>query len=209
MARVTPRIRAEGRYVLKSPWDTVIPPATVFVCEAIRTFQEIEQESIDVYETYYAPYGVSRSVFNSDEREGACIITIISQDDTVVIHVPDTYILHCPTDELVSLDHIALSASLGFIPGYYDLTGIKSLLASKIEESLGIQTTIEENRVPSVGTLSQSDNDMAEAAREAYKLFQRSPESELREANKKISDLQMKLEEAYTVLRDNGLITDI
>lgn len=209
MARVTPRIRAEGRYVLRAPWDTVIPPGMIFVCEAIRTFPEIEQESIDVYETYYAPYGVSKSNFSSDEREGACVITIISQDGTVVIHVPDTYILYCPTDELVSLDHIALSTSLGFIPGYYDLTGIKSLLASKIEEALGITTTVVENRVPSVGTLSQTDNDIAEAARDTIKIFQKSPEAELREANKKILDLQAKLEEAYDVMRDNGLIVDV
>lgn len=208
MARVTPRIRAEGRYVLKTPWAEVIPPGVVFICEAIRTFQEIEQESIDVYETYYAPFGLSKTVFATDAREGACIITIISQDGSVTIHVPDTYILHCPTDEAIKLDHIVVSASLGVLPSYYDLSAIKTLLASKVSEVMGVTTVFNENRAPSIGTISQADNDIAEAARDANKLFQRSPEAELREANRKISELQLLLNNAYDVLRDNGLIED-
>ena len=209
MARVTPRIRAEGRYVLQTPWAEVMPPGVVFVCEAIRTFPEIEQEGVDVFETYYTPYGVTQAVYRSDVKEGACIITIISQDQNTIIHVPDTYILHCPTDDLVTQDHIVLSASMGVLPGYYDLTAIKTLLASKVLEVVGITTVFHENRAPSVNTLSQADNDIAEAARDTLKLFQRSPEAELRAANIIIADLQIRLEDAYNLLRDNDLIEDV
>jgi hypothetical protein len=186
-----------------------MPAGTIFVCEAIRTFPEIEQESVDVYNTYYLPYEVTAAAFKADAIEGACIITIISQDQNTVIHVPDTYILYCPTDDLVSQDHIVLSASLGILPAYYDLLALRSTLSSKVSEVLGITTTFHENRAISVGAISPTDNDIAEAAREANKIFQRSPEAELRDANAKIANLQTLLDNAYQVMRANGLITDV
>ena len=209
MARVTPRIRAEGRYVLAPPWDNIIPPGVVFLCEAIRTIPELEQENIDVYTTYYSRFGVTTTAFKNDVKDGVCIITIISQDRNTIIHVPDSYILHCPTDNGVNQDHIVLSCSLGILPSYYNLTAIKTLIASKVLEVLGITTTVLENRAISIGSLSEADNDIAEAARETNRIFQRSPEAELRDANAKILDLQTRLDDAYSVMRDNDLIEDV
>lgn len=209
MARVTPRIYAEGRYTLNTPWAEVMPLGVVFVCEAIRTFAEIEEEGTDVYETYYLDYGVSESVFKSDLKEGACIITLVSQDRQTIIYVPDTFILYAPSDDAVNCDQIVLSVNLGVIPAYLDLTALKQALQTKMTEVIGIDKEFVENRVPSIKSISSADNDIATAAREAQMLYQESPAATIRALNQKIADLTTKLENAYDFMRANGDITTV
>lgn len=209
MARVTPRIQAEGRYELRSPWAEVMPTATVFVCQAIRSFVEIENENIDVYETFYEDMGVSQSDFRSDVAENAHIITLMSQDRQTIIFVPDTYILYAPTGDNVVCDQIVLSVNVGVVPAYKDLTAIKEGLSSKLKEMMGVDQGFNENRIPSVRTISQEDNDIAEAAREAIMEYQQSPEATIRMLQKQLAETSLKLEDAYAWMRDNGGIQTV
>lgn len=209
MARITPRIYAEGRYELASPWAAVMPPSTVFVCEAIRSFPEIEQDGTDVYETFYQDFGLDLATFQSDVKEDACIITLVSQDRQHIIFVPDTYILYAPTGENVKCDQIVLSVNLGVLPAYKDLTSVKAALETKLTEILGVTETFEENRIPTVKTISQTDNDIAEAARDALIVFQESPAATIRRLEQTIVQLQDSLNSAYDKLLAEGFITTV
>lgn len=209
MARITPQIQAEGRYELRTPWAEVMPTATVFICQAIRSFVEIENDGIDVYETFYEDMGVSQADFRRDVSEGAHIVTLMSQDQQTVIFVPDTYILYAPSSENVVCDQIVLSVNLGVLPGYKDLTAVKAGLQSKLKEMMGVDQAFNENRVPSVRTITQTDNDIAEAAREALMEYQQSPEATVKILQKQLNETSLKLEDAYQWMRDNGGITTV
>ena len=209
MARVTPQIQAEGRYELRSPWAEVMPTATVFVCQAIRSFVEIENEGVGVYETFYEDMGVSQADYKSDVAENAHIITLMSQDGQTVIFVPDTYILYAPSSDNVVCDQIVLSVNLGVLPAYKDLTAVKTGLQSKLKEMMGIDQPFNENRVPSVRTVTQSDNEIAEAARDALMEYQLSPEATIRSLQKQLDETTLKLNNAYDWMRDNGGITTV
>lgn len=169
---ITPSIRLRGRYTLKAPW--VANPGKVYECEAIRSFDDLVKLGVDIYEVFYAPtglvngqvYGLSTFSFEAEKQADANIITLRA-DDGEYIYVPDTYILSIPNMDGIKYDQVVLSVNLLAIPGYLDLSALKTDMASRIQAIIGLPVTVQENRVAASNQPTPAAHDAAEAARTA------------------------------------------
>lgn len=113
---MTPWVYAEGLFTAKSPFNTVVDPATSFKVEAVRTINEIQLAGRDVYELVLKPVGISKD--NATEyidamiSDKACIITLTRQQGPVV-YVPSTYLTSYPTVDGVVFERLCFIVDCG------------------------------------------------------------------------------------------------
>lgn len=201
--RLTPSIPSKGRYTLKDPFVAV--PTVAYSTIALRKFQDIEEEGINVFAEYYEPMGLTEAVYLSDAREGALIVTLVD-DVGNFIYVPDTYILSFPNMGDVKYQHVVLSISLGALPEYVPLDALKQTLSGLTSDMIGVSNVVSEHIAPSRGVVTPENHELMEIARTAAISMRTSERAEyLKEKQKRIA-----LEEQVTllmqILRDNGLL---
>lgn len=176
VSRITPSVGSKGRYTLSLPWTA--NAAKLYECEAIRSFDDIYELGVDVYQEYYVPMGlldntvVSGNLFLFKEQRDAnvCIITLRSTDDGEYIYVPDSYIANSPNGNVKPYSHIVLSVNCGPLPDYLDLSALKSDLSDMAKGYLGITTPgslVLENRAASTNQPTALEADALETARTA------------------------------------------
>jgi hypothetical protein len=98
----------KGRFVVTAPWS--FSPAVIYECIAIRSFEDVYKQLIDVYEAFYKPMGlidgVNGFIFSDEKAKAPNIITLIGSDGTVN-YVPDTYIQAFPVMSDTPYHHYA------------------------------------------------------------------------------------------------------
>lgn len=167
---LTPPIRTIGRYVLKTPW--VASSAKVYECEAIRSFDDLSQLGVDIYEEFYASQGLINGEeyggvvfsFESERQKDPNIITLRAQDGEY-IYVPDTYILSYPNMSGVKYSNMVISANLGPLPDFLDLSALKTELGDFIAQFIGVTPTLNEHRADSTNQPTPVQHDILESAR--------------------------------------------
>ena len=204
MARRTPPIGCVGRYELVQPW--VASTAKVYTCKAIRTFQDLRVKNIDPYTYAYKPYGAEKTLVDNDEREGACIVTLIA-DDGETIYVPDTQIVSYPNMGDYHYRRAILSIDLGAIP---DNLSLDWLIAKIKEETTGIvgidpQVKLHESEIRDA--MTPEAHERAEAARAAARQNQVTTKAQLEIAKTQLSDLTLRYRELEKYVTDNDLLT--
>lgn len=176
VSRITPTIGAKGRYTLTLPWSA--NAAKLYECEAIRSFDDIYELGVDVYQEYYVPMGlvdntvVNGNLFLFKEQRDAdvCIVTLRSTDDGEYIYVPDSYITNNPTINVKPYSNIVLAVDCGPLPDNLDLSALKSDLSDIAKGYLGITTPgslVLEHRAASTNQPTALEADALEAARTA------------------------------------------
>lgn len=211
MANKTPPMYARGRYVLKMPWTTV--PTKLYTCLAIRSFDDIYELGIDVYETYYLPmglidgqpYGSQVFSFTEEVAKKANIITIRS-DDGEFIHVPDTYILSYPSMSDVKYSHMVLSHSLGALPDYLDLSFIKSQVANLIAHQLGVNPIVNEHRAAATENPTPVQHEALEVARLNAVTVTETDYARAQRLQGKVNLLQSEINTLIAILQANNLM---
>ena len=172
VSRITPTIGSKGRYTLSLPWTA--NAAKLYECEAIRSFDDIYELGVDVYQEYYVPMGlvdntvVGGNLFLFKEQRDAkvCIITLRSTDDGEYIYVPDSYISNSPVSSVKPYSHIVLSVDCGALPDSLDLSALKSDLSDLAKGYLGITTPgnlVLENRAAATNQPTAIEGDALEA----------------------------------------------
>lgn len=174
MSRITPAIGASGIYEVITPYT--IRPATTYTCKAIRSFDDIYRLNEDVFALYYEPYGLTQSQFDADVVEGAVIVTLMANeiglevnpsDPKTIIYVPDTYISKFPDGDAVPYSHVVLSASLGALPDYLDVTDTMNDIGNIISDKIGVTPQVNIHKAPLSNVMTSSAHDAAEVARQA------------------------------------------
>lgn len=174
MSILTPAIGASGIYELRLPFT--IKPATTYTCKAIRLFEDIYRLNEDVYTLYYEPYGITPEDFQADADAGAAIITLMAveigteiapTDPQTVIYVPNTYIERFPDGDSVPYSHIVLSASLGAIPDYLDVSDTMADIGNIISEKIGVTPVVNIHKAGMSNVMTSNDHETAEMARQA------------------------------------------
>lgn len=205
MASPIPPIGTRGRYTLYSPWTA--SSATVYTCAAIRRFVDIENLGTDVFDTYYGASGLERTDYERDRRNNEVIITLVSET-TAPIYVPSSYIAAYPDLSHRNYHHVVLSASLGPLPDYIDLTFVRDQVASAVSDVVGQEATVNLAVAPMQGTVSPEEHETLEAARQAAIQNRTTDRARLIEAQTTVTQLEQRLAIAEAILKENGLIPD-
>jgi len=205
MASPIPPIGTRGVYSLNAPWTA--SPGVVYTCAAIRRFVDLANLGTDVYETYYAPSGLTQSDYDRDRQNDEAIVTLISET-TAPIYVPSSYIASFPDQSYRNYHHVVLSASLGPLPDYIDLTFVRDQVATAVSEVVGQEATVQLSVAPMKGTVSPEQHEVNEAARQASITNRTTDYARRLELEQQVTQLNQRLAIAETLLKENGLIPE-
>lgn len=160
--RNTPVLGMSGVWDLVSPWSA--PATNIYTCTALRSFTELVGSGIDIYNTYYAPNGLTEDNYNTDLAAGA-VLCILYSDTAGAITVPDTYINSYPGMGMGNYGQVIISASLGPMSLSINLDFLKEQVGNVISDTIGITPTIYVDQLGTTTAISQEDADKIEAAR--------------------------------------------
>lgn len=205
MANLIPPPGTRGLYSLLAPFDTLLQPATLYKCAAIRSFTDVENGGKNVYETYYQPYQIEQSRASQDRKDGVYIVTLLS-DKFAPIYVPSSFIASYPDQTNKNYHRVILSADLGPLPDTLDLTFVKTQMASVISQSFGVTPSINVAVAPMTGVVSYEEHDAREAARQGAITNSTTDYAKWQQALKANNELKARLAILEQIVKDKGLI---
>lgn len=214
MDNLYPAIGASGIYTLSSPFET--RPATSYSCKAVRSFDDLLRMGDDVFKLYYEPYGLTESDYITDYNNKVALVTIIADeiglelspsDPKTLIYVPSSYIISFPDGNNVPYSIIVLSASLGALPDYLDLSNVLSDVGDIISEKIGVVPEVKIHKALSSGIITSEQHLIAETGRQSAITNRTTPQSLYNELNNTFNEMQIQytaLESSYIAINDNN-----
>lgn len=199
----TPPLGTVGRYTLRTPWS--VSTERVYRCEAIRSFADIVERGMDVYERFYLPTGLGKEAYEQDRRLGANIITLMS-DQGPVVYVPDTYIESYPNMAAVTYHHVVLSCSLGAIPEFLDLAYVQQQVANVVRDTLGLTPVVKYHSAPHTEFISPTQHEYLEANRTAALGQVVTDHGRIRTLQNENTALRQQLAALEQIIKDHGLL---
>jgi hypothetical protein len=159
---VTPPINTSGFYQVYQPF--VLSDRLTYRCDAIRSFSELAKRDIDVYVTYYKPFGISEADYQKDLDLNASIVTLISSEGEFV-YVPNTYIEAYPGMSGVSYQRTVLVVEMGPLPESADVTYLLPEVESLVSSASGTSAKATVAVVPLESPLTHEEHQQLEGAR--------------------------------------------
>ncbi len=203
MARVlvTPPINTSGLYTVYTPYT--VADNTVYRCTAIRTFDVLISNSIDVYTEFYLPFDISTDDYNLDLDMSASIITLVASDGTF-LYIPNTYIESYPGMNGLDYNRKLFVMDLGLLPLDLSVENMMEDVVEVITNVVGVSATCEYVEVPYIQSITQEEHVQLEATRaSAIKNHTPSAEriAELEEINNEQSVLIEELSQALAAMQ--------
>lgn len=206
MVNVIPPNGTKGRWEVKAPWT--VRPGTLYTLGAVRFFVDIENNGVNVFETYYGPMGLSREEFNADKRAGVSMLTLLSDTESP-IYIPSSYVTAYPSLDSVAYHHVVLSASCGALPVTTNLEFLQTQVANVISDTIGVTPEINIGVVPLLSVVTPIQHETNEAKREAAIGNRTTDYARLAEEQQKNALLSQRLAVAEQIiknLKDQGII---
>jgi hypothetical protein len=201
--RRTPQLYASGKFVLTAPF--IANPQVNYVCNAIRSFDDIYELNEDVFERYYAPLGLTTTRFNEDRAAKVCIVTLIAENSEI-IYVPDSFIESFPDLSGTKYSRIVISLDLQALPDAINLQFVIQRIKDATQETIGIIPDLRVHKSPTKGFTSASDHASAEAARVANITALKSDYQLVKELQTIVARQQVEIQTLVQLARDNDLI---
>lgn len=152
-----PNVGDRGTYTLKAPW--IIDQKGDYTCVALRSFKEITQNKIDVFETFYQPKGISQAQYKTDTESGVVIVALRASSGSF-IYVPSSYILGVPNGNGYSYSRRILTVELGPLPTGLDTAAIQGDIKTLVNARFGVDPTLKEVELP-ITEIVTPENHMA------------------------------------------------
>ena len=201
--RKTPALYASGKYVLTTPF--IADPNAVYVCMAIRSFDDILELKEDVFKTYYEPYGLDDADYAAGVAAKVSIITLMSETATI-IYVPDSYIESYPDVSNVVYSRIVLSIDLGALPDKLGLDFLKTQLGNNCGDVIGVTPDILVHKSPTTDFISAQQNATLEATRVAGITVLKTDYTRNRELVQQVTEQQIIIDRLTQLCIDNDLL---
>jgi hypothetical protein len=206
MASVIPQIGIKGRWEVRSPFST--KPGLLYTLGAIRSFIDIENNGVNVFETYYGSVALTQAQYSEDRRNGVMLLTLLSDTDAP-LYIPSSFITAFPSLDSVAYHHLVLSASCGALPVTMSLDFLTTQVAKVISDTIGVVPTINIGIVPLLSVVTPEQHETNEALREAAISNRTTDYARLAEEQRKNALLSQRLAVAESIikkLKDEGLI---
>lgn len=202
MANNIPPLKVKGIFELVSPWAA--DPSKLYTCMALRKFEEIENDGVDIVALYYEPFGLEESDYQESITAGAVLVTLLSSDDEY-IYVPSNYIASFPTVGNINYQYTVLSVPL-FIPDSLQLDALVADIVDVTKQVTGVDVSVKTNTLASTTIVSAAQHDAFEAARAAAVAARTSPYLRIQELESLVSKKDQIIAIMQKKLKDAGLL---
>jgi hypothetical protein len=135
----TPPINVVGQFVVSKPFE--VEPGAIYKCEAIRGFDALEMEGVDIYATFYRPHDIDKERFDEDRLNGTDIVTLMSVSSDP-INIPSSFIESFPNVEAIPYKHNMLVFDLGILPDGFELSATIDQCKQLLDNNIGIDTKV-------------------------------------------------------------------
>lgn len=160
MSNQLPAIGSTGVFRVRAPFTI---ETVNYTCTQISQINTLIEDQVDVFGLYYAPNGLTQTVFQTAIDSNIAIVTLES-DNGPTLHIPSDYIDTMPIVPFVPYSRIVLSLDLGFLPDTVNLTQLQTDLAIVANNSVNFSTAINIHSV-STKAVPQEEHVLLEAAR--------------------------------------------
>lgn len=154
---MVPNVGDRGTFILKAPW--VIDTRGEFTCHAVRSFNELSKNGVNVYDTFYKPKGISEQSYKSEAELGVVIVALRSTSGSF-IYVPSSYILGMPNAGGYPYSRRIITIDLGALPTGLNTEAMREDLGIIINATFGVDPTIKEVEMP-ISEIVTPDNHLA------------------------------------------------
>lgn len=162
MTHLVPPIGAKGRFTAATPFE--VNQGVIYQCTALRRFSDIEKQQLRVYETFYAPFGLPQDAVSRDRSNGVYIVTLESETHAP-LYIPTSYITSYPDGAYRNYQRIVISAELGPLPDYMDLTFLQASMKALVSDTTGVEPYVALAIAPMTTQVTPGDHEQREIAR--------------------------------------------
>lgn len=166
MTSPIPKIGTEGKFVLASPFDSLIDESKSYRCIAVRRFKDIRNNGGDVYRKYYFVHNVPEERYKKDDLNNEVIISLVS-DFSATIYVPSSFIISFPNADTVPYHRVVISADLSYIADDMNLSALEQNVGNTISDTIGVVPTVNVHLAPYEGTVTSSEHEVIQTNRNA------------------------------------------
>lgn len=205
MANLIPPIEAKGRFSVKAPFQ--LNEGTIYRCTALRRFSDIENQGVRIHETYYEPVDLSPTDVENDRREGAYIVTLES-DGKAPVYIPTTYITGYPDGAYRNYQRVVISAEIGPMPDYIDLSFMEASLKTLVSDTIGVEPRVALGVAPMTTQVTPEDHELREVARVNAIKNRTTDHAKLLAERQKNQRLESRVAILEQILRQNDLIPE-
>lgn len=204
MASLVPYVGQRGLFALTLPFN--LQANTSYRCIAIRSFLELSQQGVDVYDAYYNGMGLSQNTYSQDSTNGVVIVALRS-DGGNMVYVPSSYIASTPDISGSAYARRFVTLDLGMLPVDTDISPVMESLEGLVEARIGVVTQAKQATSPVTNIVSEEDASAIEAGRLGRITEQGSDYSLYQKSLKTIADQQVVINQLTQMCRTAGLIT--
>lgn len=158
----TPPHNTTGAYVLRAPFSAT---GLVLRAESIRSFNEVEDQGISVYDHHYHTHGLDSAQYVQDRNDRQTIVTLMSSNGRTRIDVPSSFIITYPGGISVPHGQAFLVLNVGILPIGFDVSAVLTDLKEIAEKRIGNPTTTTVMSLPTEGFVSQRESETMNQAR--------------------------------------------
>jgi hypothetical protein len=135
--RFIPTIGQTGFYQFAPPF--AVEDTTIQTCKAIRKISELLNESVDVFEEYYAPRGLISDIYDEDVADDAEILFMETSNGRWTM-VPSRYLLGYPDMNGVAYQRVSINLTLPAFPVGHDFSHLLPQLLEVIQNAVGTES---------------------------------------------------------------------
>jgi hypothetical protein len=189
-----PSIDTAGSFKLKTPFDKLITPNTVYTCRSIRSINDYLALGEQVFEKFYEPLDVDVELYQDDLKNNVKIVSLQAGTGEWV-YVPASFIEEAPNNNGVKYVPIVLGVSLGAIPDTFNLESIIAQFKELTLNTLGIESEVKAVVVNHPAYLDHDEHERLEAVRKNKITSETSDKLLIEMQRKEISFLTAKIAE--------------
>ena len=140
---IVPPLGAKGRFKFVEPFNKEQYQNEELRVSAIRTFKELKDSSIDVYELIYQPVGLTENDLLKDIENNIPIVVLESQAGKY-LNIPANKIQSLPDISGIKYQQRMLVANLGLLPLDFNLDTLYNVIKDDVYDVTGIQTEVQD-----------------------------------------------------------------
>lgn len=140
---IVPPLGAKGRFKFVEPFNKEQYQNEELRVSAIRTFKELKDSSIDVYELIYQPVGLTENNLLKDMENNIPIVVLESQAGKY-LNIPANKIKSLPDISGIKYQQRMLVANLGLLPLDFNIDTLYKIIKDDVYDVTGIQTEVKD-----------------------------------------------------------------